>query len=80
MAKRRMTTEEALKKYSNQIGNQVGDFNKNPVKFNPRDGVSQEYSHFKADMMPELSRYEKWAHSLGNFIKFKMFKSSNFTR
>jgi hypothetical protein len=72
MAKKRMTTEEVLKKYSNQIGNQVDSFNSDTVKFNDNNGVSQEYSQFKSDMMPELSRYEKWAHSLGNFIKFKI--------
>jgi hypothetical protein len=72
MAVKRMTTDEVLKKYSKQIESQVGDFNTDSAKFNSNQGVSQEYSQFKADMMPELSRYEKWARGLGNFVKFKL--------
>jgi len=34
--------------------------------------ISKEYSQFKSDMMPELSRYEKWARGLGNFVKIKL--------
>ena len=72
MAEKRMTTEDVLRKYSNQIGSQIGDFDKGPAKFNGDFGVSQEYTQFKQDMMPELSRYERWVRGLGNFVKIKL--------
>jgi Flp pilus assembly protein TadB len=33
---------------------------------------SSEYLQFKREMMPQLSRYEKWCKSLGNIIKLKV--------
>jgi len=33
---------------------------------------SREYTRFKAEMAPQLTRYEKWCHSLGNIIKLKV--------
>ncbi len=35
---------------------------------------SQSYSKFKEEMAPELSKYERWCHTLGNVIKLKPAK------
>ena len=69
---KRMTTDEVLRKYSKQIGSRVSNFDKK-AQFDSV-GVSREYSQFKQDMMPELSRYEKYARGLGNFIKINLSK------
>ncbi len=60
-----VTTKDILKKYSSKIEQEIntnsssGDF-------------SQEYLQFKEDMLLEVSRYEKWAKSLGNLITVKV--------
>ena len=55
-----------MKKYSRKLGEEikrdVSDSNFN----------SQEYEQFKSDMMPEISRYEKWVKSFGRVIKIKV--------
>ena len=61
-----MRTEDILKKYSRKIEQQIGDFDLNEQE---REGASREYMQFKQEMMPSLSRYEKWSQSLGNIIK-----------
>jgi hypothetical protein len=33
---------------------------------------SSAYTQFKQEMAPDLSRYERWCHSLGNMIKLKV--------
>ncbi len=54
------SVEEILRKYSGKISSKsdvaVGD-------------VSKEYVQFKKDMMPQFSRYEKWARSFGGLMK-----------
>jgi hypothetical protein len=62
-----MDVDEVLKKYSRKIEQQVKT---EPVKTNLN--YSKDYSQFKTDMMPELSRYEKWAKSLGRVITIKV--------
>ncbi|MDO8508884.1 MAG: hypothetical protein Q7S27_04335 [Nanoarchaeota archaeon] len=61
------STKEILDKYSKKLETQVnsspGDSEKN---------YSEEYSTFKKEMIPELSRYERFAKSLGNIIKIKI--------
>lgn len=66
-----MTTEEVLAKYSKKIETQLSDYNKISSSVGSA-GVSREYEQFKQDMMPELSKYESWARSLGNFVKIKL--------
>ena len=66
-----MSTADVLKKYSQQIEGQINNFDTGKTKFDD-SGVSKEYSQFKQDMMPELSKYEKLARGLGNFIKIKL--------
>jgi len=61
-----MDIKEVMKKYSRKLGEEikrdVSDSNFN----------SQEYEQFKSDMMPEISRYEKWVKSFGRVIKIKV--------
>src|SRR3989344_4264744 len=37
-----------------------------------QSNFSEEYARFKREMSPELSRYERWANSLGNLIKIRV--------
>jgi len=67
--------KDILRKYSRKIEQQAQGFDSvNPV--GPEgDGnivTSREFAQFKQDMMPELSRYERLARSLGSFIKVKL--------
>ncbi len=68
-----MDVEEVLKKYSKKIDSEVNrfDFSDNSSSSGEPSSVSKDYSQFKNDMMPELSRYERYARSLGGFIKIK---------
>jgi hypothetical protein len=61
------TIDEVLKKHSARIENQM---NSAPKDIN----YSQTYVKFRNEMSPELNRYEKWCHSLGNVIKLKISK------
>jgi len=65
-----MDVDEVLQKYSRKIEGEMNDFD----KVNVDKPVSNDYSRFKKEMMPELSRYEKWAKSVGNLIKIKLSK------
>ncbi len=58
--------EEILRKYSNKIESQIS------TSVNKKVDYSQEYRKFKEEMSPEVSRYERWAKSLGNIIKLKI--------
>jgi len=80
--------EDILKRYSKKIEHQMRGFDAgvaqpdqmvpggNQVDSSQRvenqDTGSTEYAKFKQDMLPELSKYEKWARGLGNFIKIKV--------
>jgi Flp pilus assembly protein TadB len=61
----RLTTKEVLEKYGKKLEGRL-EFNSS------RENYSDEYIKFKNDMVPEIGRYEKWAKSLGNFIKLKI--------
>ena len=39
---------------------------------NKKSDYSQAYLKFKEEMSPEVSRYERWAKSLGNVIRLKV--------
>lgn len=65
---RRQSSEDILRKYSSKIEGQIktsGFKNSN---------YSREYVKFREEMAPEFSRYERWCHSLGSFIKLKVSK------
>tara|TARA_Y100000310_G_scaffold138173_1_gene137072 strand:- start:5750 stop:7972 length:2223 start_codon:yes stop_codon:yes gene_type:complete len=74
--------DDILKKYSKKIESEIKGYesvNPQPApgtipgkSVGVNEGVSQEYSQFKQDMLPELSRYEKWVKSLGSFITIKL--------
>jgi hypothetical protein len=59
-------TEEILRKYKRKIEGQISTFENKKVDY------SQEYTKFKDEMSPEVSKYERWAKSLGNVIKLKI--------
>jgi len=63
-----LRVEEILKKHAARIEQNMQTTPVEKVNF------SQSYSKFKEEMSPELSRYEKWCNSLGNFIKLKVSK------
>jgi hypothetical protein len=64
-----MDVDEVLKKYSAQVQTQMRAYEEQGVG---GESISQDYNRFKKDMMPDLSRYESWARSLGNFVKVKL--------
>jgi len=58
------TTKEILNKYSSRIESQISNYN--------TGSNSKDYTQFKEEMIPKLTKYEKWAKSLGNFVKLKV--------
>jgi Flp pilus assembly protein TadB len=58
------STDEILKKYSKKIEKEISS--------SPTEGNSREYIQFKQDMLPEMTRYKKWAEALGRIIKIKV--------
>lgn len=73
--------DEILQKYSQKIEKEIKGYESINPQIIPGSNnlgdvrevsVSKDYSQFKSDMMPELSRYEKWVKSLGSFIKIKL--------
>ncbi|MBX4211929.1 hypothetical protein KW787_00535 [Candidatus Pacearchaeota archaeon] len=56
-----VTTKEILDKYSRKLESQIS-----------QEPESGDYLQFKQDMLPEISRYEKWAQSLGNLIRLRV--------
>ena len=58
--------EKILRKYKNKIEGDLQDYESKPVDY------SQQYVKFKEEMSPEVSRYERWAKSLGDIIKLKI--------
>lgn len=62
------TTEEILKKYGAKIEAEI-----NPsMRDKSGEEYSKEYMQFKQDMIPEISRYERWAKSIGSIINIKV--------
>ena len=63
------STKDIIEKYSRKLESEISsDFSSQTQA----QAYSKEYSQFKSDMIPELSRYEKWAQSLGNIIKISV--------
>ena len=59
------TTDEILRKYSQKIESQI---NESPGT----ERYSQEYLEFKQEMLPELSKYKRWADSLGSVARLNL--------
>jgi hypothetical protein len=62
-------TDDILRKYGAKIESQMKGFNAGPVK---TGGFSKSYDKFRAEMMPEFSKYERWCKSMGNIFKIKV--------
>lgn len=60
-----VSTDDILKKYGAKIESQMKGYDQNPSEYK----FSQSYERFRASLMPEFSRYERWCKSLGNFFK-----------
>ena len=58
-----MSVRDVLDKYESKISSEMGD------ESGIGESYSRDYMQFRDDMSPELSRYERWCHSLGSFIK-----------
>ncbi len=65
---KRPNVEDILRKHGARIEGQIKISDVKKVNY------SQEYVKFKQEMAPELTRYEKWCHSLGSLIKLKLAK------
>ena len=66
---RKPTIDEILKKHTARIESQINT--KGSAK-SEKSNYSKEYIKFKEEMAPDLSKYEKWCHSLGSFIRLKV--------
>ncbi len=58
--------DDILKKYGGKIEGQIKTSGIQNINY------SREYVKFKQEMAPDLTRYEKWCQSLGNFIRLKV--------
>ena len=58
------STSDIIEKYARKL--------ESNLNFESPENYSEEYIKFKQDMIPTLTSYEKWARSLGNFIKLKV--------
>ena len=59
------SVDDILRKYGAKIESQIQTSNVNGGDY------SREYSQFKSELAPDLTRYERWCQSLGNVIKLK---------
>ncbi|MFH1358775.1 MAG: hypothetical protein ABIH37_02725 [archaeon] len=63
-----MDVKDVLAKYSRLMGKEMqGDVARPDVS-----QISNEYVRFKEDMMPEVTRYEKWVNGLGKSLKIRV--------
>jgi hypothetical protein len=63
--------DEILRKYGGKLEEQVKSDNTNVQEF------SRDYLRFKQSLMPELTRYERWCHSVGSMISLKLAKKDS---
>jgi len=63
---KKSNVKDILNKHSARIEGQIKTTDIKNINY------SREYLKFKSEMAPEFSRYEKWCHSLGSFIKLKI--------
>jgi len=68
MVDKRQDVRDILRKHSARIEGQIKTSSVENVNF------SSEYTKFKAEMAPDLGRYERWCTSLGSVIKLKVAK------
>ncbi len=60
-----VSTEDIMKKYGARIESQMNSYS-------PSQKFSQSYEKFRASMIPEFTRYEKWCKALGNLFHMKV--------
>lgn len=58
--------KDILREYGNKLDSQI---NTTSVK---SGNYSQEYTKFKEEMAPEISRYERWCKSLGSVVRLNV--------
>ncbi len=63
---RRRSVDDVLRKHSGRIERQIKT---SSVK---KTNYTREYTKFKQEMAPDLTRYEKWCRSLGSIIKLRV--------
>src|SRR3990167_1178441 len=63
----RMSTEDVLKKYEAKLSSEMASSSGIGQK-----EISREYYEFKQEMIQEVTKYGKWAQSLGNIIKIRV--------
>ena len=68
MVNKKPSVQDIIKKHSARIEKQIKSNSIENVNY------SKEYTKFKGEMAPELSRYERLCHSLGSIIKLKVAK------
>ncbi len=61
-----------IEKYERKLGSQIAVDNS---QYASSDEISREYSKFKDDMIPQISRYERMCKSVGNAIKINVKQS-----
>src|SRR3989344_3707815 len=70
MPPEKFSVEDIYRKYGNKIENQIGSSD-----LNNGNRYSREYQTFKQEMVPEISKYEKWCRSLGSVLKINVSKN-----
>ncbi len=60
--------KDILKKYGRKIEERISTTSASGAA---KKDYSQEYVRFREEMIPEISKYEKWCKSLGSMIKLK---------
>jgi len=60
------STKDILRKYGKKIESKISSSSSRTRK------TSKEYLQFRQEMMPEISRYKRWAETLGNLVKIKI--------
>ena len=65
----RIDVKDILRKHGARIEGQIRTEGMARIS---KGSYSQEYTRFKDEMAPELSKYEKWCRSLGNIVKLNV--------
>jgi hypothetical protein len=67
------STDDILKKYGAKIESQMRGYNKTSgVRPQGSGKFSKGYEKFRASMLPEFSRYERWCKSLGSMFSVRV--------
>ncbi|HEB46894.1 MAG TPA: hypothetical protein ENI22_00300 [Candidatus Pacearchaeota archaeon] len=62
----RKDVRDIIREYGNKLDNKISTTRTKDVNY------SREYVRFKQEMAPDLSRFERWAKSLGSVVKLKV--------